>query len=272
MMSLVCALREDAAVPVDRLGDYLRAFDRLLDEHGLTTMPYGHFGEGCVHARIDFPLGDHGGTTAYTDFVRRAAEVAVAHGGSLSGEHGDGRARSDLLATMYAPPALQAMRELKALFDPDGLLNPGILVDPAPLGSHLRAEGVVPVPATDGFAWLADDGDLGAAAHRCTGIGACVADRRGPGSAMCPSWRVTHDEEHTTRGRAHVLQEVLRGEHGEPDWDAPELDAALDLCLSCKACARDCPTGVDMARAKSEVLHRRHGRWRRPPPAIPPPI
>ncbi len=260
---------EDAAVPVERLGSYLRAFDRLLADAGLSAMPYGHFGEGCVHVRIDFPLRAHGGVDAYTDFVRRAATLAVAHGGSLSGEHGDGRARSDLLGTMYDPPALQAMRGLKALFDPAGLLNPGILVDPVPLGSDLRATGAVVVPATDGFAFLADDGDVTAAAHRCTGVGACVADRRGPGAAMCPSWRATHDEQDSTRGRAHVLQEVLRGDRtgpggSEPDWDAPELDAALDLCLSCKACAVDCPTGVDMARARSEVLHRRYGRVRRP--------
>lgn len=259
---------EDAAVPVEHLGSYLRAFDALLDEFGLTAMPYGHLGEGCVHVRIDFPLRGGGGIDSdvdtYVAFVRRAAAVAVAHDGSLSGEHGDGRARGDLLTTMYSRGAMAAMRDLKAVFDPDGLLNPGVLVDPVPVGTDLRATGAPVVPATDGFAFLADDGDVAAAVHRCTGVGACVADRRGPGAAMCPSWRATHDEQDTTRGRAHVLQELLRGDNLVDGWDAPEVDAALDLCLSCKACAVDCPTGVDMARAKSEVLHRRHADTRRP--------
>ncbi|MBY5161988.1 FAD-binding and (Fe-S)-binding domain-containing protein [Salsipaludibacter albus] len=255
---------EDAAVPPEGLGDYLRAFDDLLDEFGLTGLPYGHMGEGCVHVRLDFPLREPDGLDLYARFVRRAADLAVAHGGSLSGEHGDGRARSDLLARMYSPDALAAMTAFKHAFDPEGLLNPGVLATPARLTADLRADGAAPVPATDGFAFTADGGDVTAAAHRCTGVGACVADRAGTGTVMCPSWQATGRELDSTRGRAHVLQEMLRGEVVTGGWASPEVDEALDLCLACKGCASDCPTGVDMARLKAEVLHRRHREGRRP--------
>ncbi len=255
---------EDAAVPPAALGDYLRAFDDLLDEFGLTGLPYGHLGDGCVHVRLDFRLRDAEGRARAARFVRRAAELAVAHGGSLSGEHGDGRARSDLLATMYSPDALAAMERFKRAFDPDDRCNPGVLATPARVTADLRADGAPPTPATDGFAFLADGGDVTAAAHRCTGIGACVAERSGPGTVMCPSWQATGRELDATRGRAHVLQEMLRGDLVTGGWASPEVDQALDLCLSCKACAADCPTGVDMARLKAEVLHRRHRDRRRP--------
>ncbi|HVK46133.1 MAG TPA: FAD-binding and (Fe-S)-binding domain-containing protein [Micropruina sp.] len=231
---------EDAAVPPERLGAYLRDFEALLDAHGLHGLPYGHFGEGCVHCRIDFPLGAGGGTQAYRRFIEAAADLVAAHGGSMSGEHGDGRARSELLDRMYSPAAIALFGAVKQLFDPGNLLNPGILVDPAPLDADLRLAALShPLDA------------LAADAHRCTGIGRCVA--AGSADAMCPSFQVTRLEKDSTRGRARVLQELANGSL----IDSPrsvEVSQALDLCLACKACASECPTGVDIAHDKARVL------------------
>lgn len=240
---------EDAAVPPERLGAYLRDFETLLASHGLHGLPYGHFGEGCVHCRIDFPLGRAAAIGDYRRFVEAAADLAVSHGGSLSGEHGDGRARSELLWRMYSPAALSLFRAVKRLFDPANLLNPGVLVDPAPLDADLRlAQLVHPL---DGFALEV---------HRCSGVGRCVA--AGAADAMCPSYQVTRDEKDSTRGRARVLQELVNGTLIASSRSA-EVGAALELCLACKACATECPTGVDLARDKSRVLHRAHrGRLR----------
>ena len=231
---------EDAAVPPERLGDYLRDFEALLDRHGLHGLPYGHFGEGCVHCRIDFPLDSDAGPAAYRRFVEQAADLVAAHGGSMSGEHGDGRARSELLPRMYSPAALELFAAVKLLFDPDNLLNPGILVDPAPLDADLRLAQVA--HPLDGFA---------ADVHRCTGVGRCVAS--GAADAMCPSYQVTRQEKDSTRGRARVLQELANGSLIH-DARSAEVAEVLDLCLACKACASECPTGVDIARDKSRVL------------------
>ncbi|MFT4296658.1 MAG: FAD-binding and (Fe-S)-binding domain-containing protein [Micropruina sp.] len=241
---------EDAAVPPERLGDYLRAFEALLARHGLHGLPYGHFGEGCVHCRIDFPLGTPGGTAAYRRFIEEAADLVAAHGGSMSGEHGDGRARSELLPRMYSPAALRLFAAVKRLFDPDNLLNPGVLVDPAPLDADLRL-AQVSHPLTG----------LAADVHRCTGVGRCVA--AGAADAMCPSFQVTRREQDSTRGRARVLQELENGSLlASPR--SPEVTAALDLCLACKACASECPTGVDLAWDKARTLHRAHAGRLRP--------
>ena len=254
---------EDAAVPVERLGDYLRAFDALLAEHGLHAIPYGHFGDGCVHVRIDFPLdgGRADGRHVYRRFVDDAAALVAAHGGSLSGEHGDGRARSGLLGAMYSPEALGAQARLKRLLDPEGLLNPGVLVDPDAPEEHLRASGRRPVALRRQPALVVDAAELAAEAHRCTGVAKCVAT--GTDDVMCPSYRATREEKDSTRGRARVLQELAQGVSGL-DWDSAEVADALDLCLGCKACARDCPTGVDLSRLRAEALHQRHrtGRGR----------
>ncbi|MEI2820586.1 MAG: FAD-binding and (Fe-S)-binding domain-containing protein [Marmoricola sp.] len=233
---------EDAAVPPERLGDYLRDFERLLSEFGLRTVPYGHFGDGCVHARIDFDLSTQG---QYRHFVEEAAVLAANYGGSMSGEHGDGRARSELLGRMYSPQAMALMAAVKHIFDPDNLLNPGVLVDPAPLDASLRASRVtLPVMA-----------ELGAEVHRCTGVGACLA---GPGSGvMCPSYSATREEKDSTRGRARVLQEVVTG---ALPVTSEAVEQALDLCLACKGCARDCPTGVDMAEYKSQILELKYSK------------
>jgi Fe-S oxidoreductase len=233
---------EDAAVPPDRLGAWLRDFDQLLKEHDLDGVPYGHFGDGCVHVRIDFPFqhGEGDGRRQFRDFLTACALRLRDHGGSLSGEHGDGRARSELLPLMYDAESLRLFAAVKQVCDPQNLLNPGNIVDPAPLDADLRPAR--PRPAIP----------LAAEVHRCTGVGKCVAPRTT--GVMCPSYLATREEKDSTRGRSRVLQEALDGSlvRGLSD---PAVHEALDLCLSCKGCASDCPTGVDMATYKAEALH-----------------
>lgn len=239
---------EDAAVPPERLGGWLRDFDALLEDFGLDGVPYGHFGDGCVHVRIDFDFAARG---RFREFLVACATRLREHGGSLSGEHGDGRARSELLPMMYDETSLALFRAVKHACDPERLLNPGVLVDPAPLDADLR-------PERRPYRALAT---LSAEVHRCTGVGKCVA----PSTAgvMCPSYLATGAEKDSTRGRARVLQEAVTGGLAGTLAD-PAVDEALDLCLSCKGCLSDCPTGVDMAAYKAEVLGRRYRRGRRP--------
>ena len=242
---------EDAAVPPAKLGSYLRDFDALMTEHGLLGLPYGHFGDGCVHIRIDYPLTSPGGATVYREFIEAAAALVAGYGGSMSGEHGDGRARSALLPKMYSPAALQLFGQVKAVFDPQNLMNPGVLVDPRPFDADLRA--VALVGRADHFA---------NEVHRCTGVGKCLANTTPGLGVMCPSYQATREEKDSTRGRSRVLQEMVNGSLID-GWRSPEVHDALDLCLSCKGCARDCPTGIDMATYKSEVLDRTYrGRLR----------
>lgn len=242
---------EDAAVPPARLGAYLRDFDALLRDFGLDGVPYGHFGDGCVHVRIDFELEDADGRRRFRDFTEAGADLVVRHGGSMSGEHGDGRARSELVGRMYSTEALALMAAAKRLLDPSGLLNPGVLVDPEPLDGALRLASAASGPL----------GDLFGQVHRCTGVGRCIADNTTVGGVMCPSYVATREEKDSTRGRSRVLQDVAAGHLSVTD---PAVEQALDLCLSCKGCARDCPTGVDMATYKSHTLHRQYAGKRRP--------
>ncbi len=269
---------EDAAVPPEHLGAWLRDFEALLAAHGLDGVPYGHFGDGCVHVRIDVPFGDDAGpgrgAAAFGDLLRDCAEALRPYGGSLSGEHGDGRARSGLLPLMYDDRSLALFARAKATCDPDGVLNPGVLVAPADPTADLRPARPRREPRT--ALRLVEDPSLVAAAHRCTGVGSCVAPggAAGPlaGGVMCPSWLATRDEKDSTRGRARALQEaldagpdaLLAGPRGGLGGDA--VHEALDLCLACKGCARDCPTGTDMATYKVEALHARYRRrpWARP--------
>ena len=255
---------EDAAVPPERLGDYLRDFDALMADFGVTGMPYGHFGDGCMHVRIDFPLDRPGGTAEFRDFIFAAAKLVVGYGGSLSGEHGDGRARSELLPLMYSPDAMALMAAVKHTFDPDNILNPGVMVDPRPLDADLRATVAPPFRKNLALAYRHDDGDFSQAVHRCTGVGKCRADNSAVGGVMCPSYQATREEKDSTRGRARVLQEMINGSDIRGGWRSPEVHEALDLCLSCKGCASDCPTGVDMAAYKAEVLHQSYRRRIRP--------
>ena len=254
---------EDAAVQPDRLGAYLREFRALLGSYRLDGLLYGHFGDGCIHVRIDFPLDQPGGPGVMRQFLTDAAHLVAAHGGSLSGEHGDGRARSELLPVMYSPDAMAAFGAFKHLLDPADLLNPGVLVRPRPVDADLRRPAAAPLPRQAGFAFTEDDGDLTTAVHRCVGVGKCRADSSGSGGFMCPSYLATRDEKDSTRGRARVLQEMANGTLVS-GWNAPEVRDSLDLCLSCKACSADCPAGVDMARYKSEVAYRAYRRRLRP--------
>ncbi|CAL9537986.1 putative protein [Streptomyces sp. enrichment culture] len=255
---------EDCAVPPARLGAYLRDFRALLASHGLRGTPYGHFGDGCIHVRIDFDLLTETGVARFRHFSEELAGLVVAHGGSLSGEHGDGQARAELLPRMYGEETVALFERAKAVWDPDGLLNPGMLVRPAPLDAHLRFAVLPREPVDVEFGYPADGGDFSAAVRRCVGVAKCrTTSVSGPG-VMCPSFRATGEEEHSTRGRARLLHEMLAGELVTDGWRSTEVRDALDLCLSCKGCRSDCPVGVDMATYKAEFLHHHYAGRRRP--------
>jgi FAD/FMN-containing dehydrogenase/Fe-S oxidoreductase len=250
---------EDTAVPPDRLGAYLRDLRALLAEHGLRGVPYGHFGEGCIHLRIDFDLIGGPGRAAFRRFIEAGADLVARHGGSLSGEHGDGQARAELLPRMYSPAALALFARFKAFWDPRGRMNPGMVVRPHRVDENLR---FVPLAAVrTAFAYPHDDGDLGQAVRRCVGVAKC---RDHSGSVMCPSFQVTGEERHSTRGRARLLYEMLAGEVITGGWRSAEVRDALDLCLSCKGCRSDCPVNVDVATYKAEFLHHHYRRRLRP--------
>ncbi len=255
---------EDSAVPPAELGAYLRAFDELLTEHDLTAMPFGHFGDGCLHVRVDVDLGDARGPARFREFLTAAADLVAAHGGSLTGEHGDGRARSELLPKIYSPAMLEVFAAVKAVLDPQNLLNPGVLVDPAPIDADLRRPAARLPRSTLAFGYPHDGGNLIEAVHRCTGVAKCRSVAQGSGVVMCPSYAATGSELHSTRGRARVLQEMMNGELLSDGWRSPEVHEALDLCLSCKGCASDCPTGIDMATYKAEATYQRYRRRLRP--------
>jgi FAD/FMN-containing dehydrogenase/Fe-S oxidoreductase len=251
---------EDAAVPPDQLGDYLRSFSALMTEHSLDGLVYGHFGDGCVHVRIDFPLARN--PKDFRTFLLEGAQLVARHGGSMSGEHGDGRARGELLQFMYSPDAIDTFAQVKRIFDPQDILNPGVIVAPAAVDADLRVPQAKPLLAK-GFAFPHDGGDLSTAAHRCVGVGKCRADSTATGGVMCPSFLATHDEKDSTRARARVLQELANGSLVD-GYASRELAESLDLCLSCKGCSSDCPTGIDMATYKAEVLYRRYRHKLRP--------
>ena len=282
---------EDAAVPPENLGAYLRDFTALMEEFDIDGLLYGHFGDGCVHVRLAMPLDTPEGVAHSRAFLQSAARICAAHGGSVSGELGDGRARGELLRFMYSPEMLDLFARVKHVFDPDNLLNPGVLAAPMdeaeaasrsrarkagaagvaggalelqpgvdPLDFSLRRVAARPMPADGGFAFTHDGGDFTAAVHRCTGVGKCRAGVSG--TFMCPSYLATREEKDVTRGRARILQEAANSQLVKA-IDSPEVLEALDLCLACKACSADCPAGVDMARYRSEALFRTYrGRMR----------
>ncbi|WP_240137814.1 FAD-binding and (Fe-S)-binding domain-containing protein [Streptomyces sp. MUM 178J] len=259
---------EDCAVPPARLGAYLRDFRALLAAHGLRGTPYGHFGDGCIHVRIDFDLLTAGGVARFRAFSEEVAELVVAHGGSLSGEHGDGQARAELLPKMYGDELVGLFGRFKDLWDPDGGLNPGMLARPDRLDEHLRFEVLPRERVAVEFGYPEDGrggGDFSAAVRRCVGVAKCRAAATGGGpGVMCPSFRATGEEMHSTRGRARLLHEMLAGEVVTDGWRSQEVREALDLCLSCKGCRSDCPVGVDMATYKAEFLHHHYAGRLRP--------
>ncbi|MFD8046972.1 FAD-binding and (Fe-S)-binding domain-containing protein [Streptomyces chartreusis] len=255
---------EDCAVPPQRLGAYLRDFRALLTAHGLRGTPYGHFGDGCIHVRIDFDLLTEPGVAAFRRFSEELAEVVVAHGGSLSGEHGDGQARAELLPKMYGHDMVRLFERAKGVWDPDDLLNPGMLVRPAPLDANLRFSVLPREPVDVAFGYPADGGDFSAAVRRCVGVAKCRTTSAAGPAVMCPSFRATGEEEHSTRGRARLLHEMLAGELVTDGWRSTEVRDALDLCLACKGCRSDCPVEVDMATYKAEFLHHHYEGRRRP--------
>jgi FAD/FMN-containing dehydrogenase/Fe-S oxidoreductase len=263
---------EDSAVPIDRLGDYLRDLTGLYQEFGYAsdTGPslYGHFGQGCVHTRIPFGLYTADGVAAYRRFMERAADLVASYGGSLSGEHGDGQSRGELLPRMFGDEVVELFGRVKDLFDPLDRMNPGKVVAPYRLDENLRlGRDWAPKDPQDLYFRFPDDGgSFAEAANRCVGVGKCRQHTHDGATVMCPSYQATREEEHSTRGRARLLFEMLDG-HGDgpigEGWRSDDVREALDLCLACKGCKTDCPASVDMATYKAEFLaHHYRGRLR----------
>jgi FAD/FMN-containing dehydrogenase/Fe-S oxidoreductase len=251
---------EDSAVPPERLGDYLRELGKLAGKYGYESALYGHYGQGCIHARWNFDLKTKEGIATYRRFVDDASDLVLSMGGSISGEHGDGQSRAELLPKMFGDELVEAFREFKSIWDPDWKMNPGKVVDPYAITDNLRlGTDYAPPQVKTHFSFSADHGDFSHATTRCVGIGKC---RRTEGGVMCPSYMVTREEKHSTRGRAHILWEMLNGEELDM-WRDQEVFEALDLCLSCKGCTNDCPVNVDLPTLKAEFLsHYYAGRLR----------
>ncbi|MBJ6726103.1 FAD-binding and (Fe-S)-binding domain-containing protein [Geomesophilobacter sediminis] len=243
---------EDAAVSPERVGDYLREFRKLLDQHGLIAALYGHFGDGCIHCRITFDLFTKQGLENFRSFLEGATDLVVKYGGSFSAEHGDGQSKAIFLGKMYGEDLLEAFRTFKSLWDPQWKMNPGKVVDPYQPEQNLRfGPDYNPWQADTHFRFLDDHGNFSMATLRCVGVGTC---RRTHDAFMCPSFLATREELHTTRGRAHLLFEMFRGDFVKDGWHSKEVLQALEFCLSCKGCKGECPVNVDMATYKAEFL------------------
>jgi len=243
---------DDAAVAPEKLGGYLRDIRKLMDEYGYRGSFYGHFGHGCIHMRVSFDLQSEDGIRKYAEFIDRAADLVISYGGSLSGEHGDGQSRGALLPKMFGPDLTRAFAEFKSIWDPGNKMNPHKVVNAYLPTENLRlGADYQPLRPATHFAFPGDEGSLAKATLRCIGLGAC---RKQDGGAMCPSYMVTLEEEHSTRGRAHLLFEMLQGEVIREGWQDEHVKKALDLCLSCKACKSECPANVDLATYRAEFL------------------
>jgi FAD/FMN-containing dehydrogenase len=243
---------EDSAVPPDKLGDYLRELKALMDKYEYRGPLYGHFGDGCVHTRMTFDLETADGIRKWRSFLEEAADLVVSHHGSFSGEHGDGQARGELLPKMFGDEMVEAFRQFKTIWDPEWRMNPGKVVAPYRVDENLRW-GIAyhPPKVKTHFQFPDDRRSFGYATERCVGTGAC---RKHAGGTMCPSYMVTLEEKHSTRGRARLLSEMLRGDPVTGGWQSEEVHEALDLCLACKGCKGECPVQVDMATYKAEFL------------------
>jgi FAD/FMN-containing dehydrogenase/Fe-S oxidoreductase len=254
---------EDAAVAPEKLGEYLRGLHRLLEKYGYHCALYGHFGQACVHMRIDFDLVTEKGIKNFRAFVEEAADFVVELGGSLSGEHGDGQARGELLGRMFGPELMEAFREYKRIWDPEWKMNPGKKIDANPLDENLRL-GVSynPPKVKTYFSYPEAHGHFPEITTRCVGVSKCRKDETG--GTMCPSYMATKEEKHSTRGRARLLFEMLQGDPLRGRWQSEYVKEALDLCLACKACKTECPVNVDMATYKAEFLAHHYERRIRP--------
>ncbi|HXV28578.1 MAG TPA: FAD-binding and (Fe-S)-binding domain-containing protein [bacterium] len=252
---------EDSAVPPENLGNYLRGLRTLMEHYRYGGFIYGHFGDGCIHARITFDLQSEEGIKQYRSFVYEAADLVIRYGGSLSGEHGDGQAYAELLPKMFGEEVVEAFREFKRIWDPEGKMNPGKIVDAYRMDENLKYTGINKISSPDlHFTYEEDGGNFLRTSSRCIGIGKC---RRSEGETMCPSFMATREEKHSTRGRAHLLHEMMRGEVIQNGWKDEDVKSSLDLCLACKACKSECPVNVDLATYKAEFLsHYYEGRSR----------
>jgi FAD/FMN-containing dehydrogenase/Fe-S oxidoreductase len=247
---------EDSAVPVQAVPQYLRELRALFRKHGYNPSIYGHLGQGCMHCRAQFDLYTQQGIDNYKRFADEAVELVVKHGGVASGEHGDGQSRGQYLPQMFGDELMQAFHDFKRLWDPDNRMNTGKLINlEGPVlriddNLRLGPDYAPPQPETH-FAFAADQHSFARAALRCVGVGACRREKSG---TMCPSYMVTREEKHSTRGRARMLFEMMNGEIIQDGWKSEEVKESLDLCLSCKGCKSDCPVNVDMATYKAEFL------------------
>lgn len=258
---------EDSAVPPNRVGDYLRDFDKLVDRFSYKYTLFGHFGQGCLHTRIAFRLKTPQGVREFREFMEAAADLVLAYGGSLSGEHGDGQAKGELLPKMFGPRLVEAFKEFKRIWDPDGKMNPGKVVDAYPLDSNIRVgPGHRPRLVMTYFKYPDDGHSFANATERCFGVGKCrrLEGSQSDNATMCPSFMVTREEMHSTRGRAHLLFEMLGGEVLDDGWNSEPVKESLDLCLACKGCKGDCPVKVDIATYKAEFLAHYYKRNARP--------
>lgn len=243
---------EDSAVAPENVGKYLKDLRDLFHKHGYESALYGHFGQGCIHCRINFDLVTADGLNNYKRFTEEAADLVLRHGGSISGEHGDGQSKAELLTKMFGIELVDAFREFKKVWDPEGMMNPGKVVDSYGQLVNLRlGTSYNPIDDETHFKFPEENGSFARATLRCVGVGKC---RRTDGGTMCPSYMVTREEKHSTRGRTHLLFEMFNGEVIKDRWNNKHIKEALDLCLSCKGCKGDCPVNVDVATYKSEFL------------------
>ena len=257
-------LVEDTAVPVWSLPDYARDFGQIMDEFDTRCVYYAHASVGELHLRPELNLKSRDDADKFREIAEEVTDLVKQYRGALSGEHGDGRLRSPMLHEFYGDEIMAMHARVKDAFDPQGIFNPGKIVDPEPNDVDWRVTPGESMPEFETvFDWSDDQGFL-RSVEKCNGAGVC-RQREGEGRTMCPSYMATREEKDSTRGRANVLRQLLRGDQPGAAFESDAIEDAMDLCLSCKACKTECPASVDMARMKAEVAHRRHTEQGGPP-------